>query len=156
MQHPFDAFNGRILVAVDGSANARRAVAHVAAVAACAQSVHIFLLHIISEPDPDYFARPAERLDWLAKHRIEAETFMADYQQLLANHGISEGRITILIKERDCPSLSECIMSEMQSLGASTIAIGRTGMRAKEELLLGSVSKRIVHHAKDCAVWVVT
>lgn len=156
MQHPFDAFNGRILVAVDGSANSRRAVAHVAAVAACAESVQIILLHIISEPDPDYFASPADRLGWLAQHRIEADAFMADYKQLLANHGISEGRITTLTKERDCPSLSECIMDEMRRLEASTIAIGRTGLQAKEELLLGSVSKRIVHHAKNCAVWVVT
>ena len=156
MQLPFDAFNGRIMVAVDGSANARRAVAHVAAVAACAQTVQIILLHIISEPDPDYFASAAERLDWLATHRTEAEAFMADYQQLLSNHGIAEGRITVLVKEQDCPSMSECIMDEMQRLEATTIAIGRTGLRAKEELLLGSVSKRIVHHAKDCAVWVVT
>lgn len=156
MQHPFDAFNGRILVAVDGSANARRAVAHVAAVAACAQSVQIILLHIISEPDPDYFASPADRLGWLAQHRKEADAFMADYKGLLANHGIAEGRITTTVKELDCPSLSECIMDEMQRLEASTIAIGRTGLQAKEELLLGSVSKRIVHHAKNCAVWVVT
>jgi len=156
MQHPFDAFNGRIVVAVDGSANARRAVAHVAAVAACAQSVQIILLHIISEPDPDYFASAGDRLGWLAQRRIEAETFMADYQQILANHGIAEGRITALVKERDCPSLSECIMDEMHRLEATTIALGRTGLQAKEELLLGSVSKRIVHHAKDCAVWVVT
>ncbi len=156
MQFPFDAFNGRILVAVDGSANARRAVAHVAAVAACAESVQIILLHIISEPDPDYFSSAAERLDWLARHRMEAEAFMADYKQLLANHGIAEGRVTALIKEKDCPSLSECIMDEMRRLEAGTIAIGRTGLQAKEELLLGSVSKRIVHHAKDCAVWVVT
>lgn len=156
MQHPFDAFNGRILVAVDGSANARRAVAHVAAVAACAESVQIILLHIISEPDPDYFASAAERLGWLAEHRRTAEAFMADYKQLLANHGISEGRITTLLKEKDCPSLSECIMEEMRRLEAGTIAIGRTGLQAKEELLLGSVSKRIVHHAKNCAVWVVT
>ena len=156
MQHPFDAFNGRILVAVDGSANARRAVAHVAAVASCAESVQIILLHIISEPDPDYFASPAERLGWLAERRMEAESFMADYKQLLANHGIGNGRITAVVKERDCPSLSECIMDEMRRLEVSTIALGRTGLQAKEELLLGSVSKRIVHHARDCAVWVVT
>lgn len=156
MQHPFDAFNGRILVAADGSANSRRAVAHVAAVAACARSVQIFLLHIISEPDPDYFASPAERLDWLARRRTEAEAFMADYRQLLADHGIGEGRVATLIKELDCPSLSQCILAEMQRLEAGAIAIGRTGLQAKEELLLGSVSKRIVHHAKNCAVWVVT
>jgi len=156
MQHPFDAFNGRILVAVDGSDNARRAVAHVAAVAACARSVQIVLLHIISEPDPDYFASPADRLGWLAKRRGEVEAFMADYTQVLANYGIAGDRVAVVIKERDCPSLSECIMDEMQRLEASTIAIGRTGLQAKEELLLGSVSKRIVHHARNCAVWVVT
>lgn len=156
MQHPFDAFNGRILVAVDGSANARRAVAHVAAVAACAENVQIVLLHILSEPDPDYFASPAEGLDWLTRHRVEAEAFMEDYKSLLFNAGIAEGRVVTILKERDCPSLSQCILEEMRRLDASTIAIGRTGMQAKEELLLGSVSKRIVHHAKDCAVWVVT
>jgi nucleotide-binding universal stress UspA family protein len=156
MHFPFDAFNGRILVAVDGSANSRRAVAHVAAVAACAESVQIALLHIISEPDPDYFTSPAERLGWLDQRHRDADAFMAEYKQILANHGISGGRIAIIVKERDCPSLSECIMDEMRRLEASTIAIGRTGLQAKEELLLGSVSKRIVHHAKDCAVWVVT
>lgn len=156
MQHPFEPFNGKIVVAVDGSANSRRAVAHVGAVASCARGAEVTLLHIISEPDPDYFTSPAERLGWLSTRRSEAEAFMTDYRELLLAHGLPESRVVVVIKERDCPSLSECIMDEMSRLGASTIAIGRQGYGAKEELLLGSVSKRIVHHSKNCAVWVVT
>ena len=104
----------------------------------------------------DRFAAPAERLGWLAQRRAAAEAFMADYAGLLSNAGIAPDRVSAIVKERDCPSLSQCIMEEMQRLDASTIALGRTGLQAREELLLGSVSKRIVHHAKNCAVWVVT
>jgi len=35
------------------------------------------------------------------------------------------------------------------------VVIGRRGVSKQEEFLFGSVSMKIVHHARECAVWVV-
>ncbi|EPR43979.1 UspA domain-containing protein [Desulfovibrio sp. X2] len=146
-----------ILVAVDGSENSRRAVEHVAAVLVCSCEFMVTLLHVIAEPDPDYFDdSPARRLEWMGKERREAETYLEEYKRILTGAGLPSSRVTVEVKEMDCPSIAQCILAQRESLGADIIVLGRQGRGAREELLLGSVSKRVVHHAHKCAIWIVT
>jgi len=51
--------------------------------------------------------------------------------------------------------MAECILSEWEARSYSTIAVGRQGLSRKEEFLFGSISSKIVNHARDCTVWVV-
>jgi Universal stress protein family. len=43
----------------------------------------------------------------------------------------------------------------MDEGGFGTVVIGRRGVSKAEEFLFGSVSTKVMHLAKDCAVWVV-
>ncbi len=157
MRQSLSAFQKTVLVAVDGSPNSRRAVGHVAGVLSCAREFRIHLLHVIAEPDPDYFDdKPARRLEWMAAQRREAEGYLDEYRAFLVDAGHPAGLVETEIKEMDCPSVAQCILAERERLGAGIIVLGRQGRGAREELLLGSVSKRVVHHAHDCAIWVVT
>jgi nucleotide-binding universal stress UspA family protein len=36
-----------------------------------------------------------------------------------------------------------------------TIVVGRQGLSRSEEFLFGSISSKIVSHARNCTVWVV-
>ena len=69
-----------VLVAVDGSENSRRAVEHVAEMLGGSRSFSFTLLHVIAEPDPDYFSnKPGKRLEWIEKRRSEAQVYLKDY-----------------------------------------------------------------------------
>ncbi|WP_243358253.1 universal stress protein [Fundidesulfovibrio terrae] len=146
-----------ILVAVDGSDNSRRAVEHVAEVLAGTRGFRFTLLHVVAEPDPDYFANdPAKRLEWIANQRSEAIGYLEEYSRILAKAGIDPAAITEEVQELRCPSLAQCILDECTRRGAGVLVLGRQGRGAREELLLGSVSKAAVHNSKGRAVWVVT
>ena len=83
------------------------------------------------------------------------KNLLEDYRQELIEHGVSAGDIAIRIKQRFCPSMAECILQEREKLGCDTIVIGRHGISRSEEFLFGSISSKIVTHARNCTVWVV-
>lgn len=146
-----------VLVAVDGSENSRRAVEHVAEVLCGAPGFTVTLLHVIAEPDPDYFGnQPARRLEWIAAQHGDARAYLESYRRTLLDAGFAPGDVTADVAEKRCPSLAECILDECARRGAGVLALGRQGRGAKEELLMGSVSKAAVHKSKGRAVWVVT
>lgn len=146
-----------VVVAVDGSENSRRAVEHVAEVLSGAPGFDFTLLHVIAEPDPDYFGnQPARRLEWISAQRAEAANYLESYRSVLLRAGMEPGAVAVDVVEKDCPSLADCILDECARRGAGILVLGRQGRGAKEELLLGSVSKAAVHRGKGRAVWVVT
>lgn len=148
---------GIVLVAVDGSDNSRRAVEHVAQMLAHNVGVRFVLLHVVAEPDPDYFSSKQKlRDEWILTQRAEAGKYLEEYKQALLNAGIADGSVSVEIVEKQCPSLADCILEECANRGAGVLALGRQGRGAKEELLMGSVSKAAVHKSKGRAVWVVT
>ena len=71
------------------------------------------------------------------------------------NKGFDPNDIRVQSTLRYCPSLSECILEEQNKTQYSTIVIGRQGLSRSEEFLFGSISSKIVNHARNCTVWVV-
>lgn len=151
--HPVDR---NILLAVDNSENSQKAVSYVARLLGGVEGdFHITLLHLILEPETDYFASEQERITWLDQHTTEVGTLLEKYRAILEAHGIGSDRIRIHTPVRYCPSVSECILAEKDMMEYGTIVVGRKGLTPKEEILLGSVSSKLVKLAKNCAVWVV-
>lgn len=146
-----------VLVAVDGSDNSRRAVEHVGHMLGKGSDARLILLHVIAEPDPDYFNNdPAQRAQWLAAQRDEAADYLEGYRKLFVEAGVAADRITLEVVEKRCPSLAQCILDECAVRRAGVLVLGRQGRGAREELLMGSVSKAAVHNSRGRAVWVVT
>jgi hypothetical protein len=56
---------------------------------------------------------------------------------------------------RYCPSIAECILLESGKADRKTIVAGRKGRSRSEEFLFGSISNKIVSHARNCTAWVV-
>ena len=59
-------FNKSILIAVDESDNARRAVAYVGRLLKGAKDFNVLILHVIRQPEEDYFPDVAEKEKWLS------------------------------------------------------------------------------------------
>jgi nucleotide-binding universal stress UspA family protein len=113
------------------------------------------LLNIIPEPPEDYFKTTEERHGWIESHRHKTEQMLENYRQILIQSGFSEGKVSVKLNIKDCPSVAECILDELKELKACTVVIGRRGISKKEEFLFGSTSSKIIHYAKNCSVWVI-
>lgn len=147
--------NKSILIAVDESSNARRAVFYVARLLGGLPDFRIHLLHVLSPPEDDFFPSAAAKDAYVQKHRREIERVLEEYRQILTDNGFTAEAVSTHTPERYCPSIADCIIAEREMLHPSTIVIGRQGVSRQEEFLFGSVSSKIVNKAKGCTVWVV-
>lgn len=147
--------NTNVLVAVDDSENSRRAVEYVGFLLGRLKEVHVTLLHVVPDPEEDFFPEEEQKQQWLANYRQRMDAILNEYRQMLIVEGFPEDFVDIRSPLRYCPSMAECILSERDRRQYGTIVVGRQGLSRKEEFLFGSISSKIVNHARQCAVWVV-
>jgi nucleotide-binding universal stress UspA family protein len=141
-------FNKHILIAVDESPNARRAVIYVAKLLGGLKGCRMCLLHILSLPEADFFPSPEAKETYRQNQRKKVDRMLEEYRQILISYGFPAVDVSIYSPERYCPSIAECILSERDTLRTGTIVVGRKGVSRKEEVLFGSVSSMIVKKAK--------
>ena len=149
-------YNKSILIAIDQSENSRRAVAHLAAMVCGLPEFRVTLLHVYPDPEEDYFPTEAERVEGMRAERAEIDEMLRQAKDFLVRQGFSAEHIETVVETGRIPSVSEAILRVRERGGHSTIVLGRQGLGAKEEFLLGSVSKRVLSHANHCAVWIMT
>jgi nucleotide-binding universal stress UspA family protein len=145
----------RILVPVDGSQEAERAVA-VAIEEARHQRppAEVTLVNVVP-PIPMAKAIPGG-LDYLHRYlpdleedrRKQARGILAKTSQPLREKGISVR--TIVLEGHP----AEAILNYAREQGQDLIVMGSRGLTGTSEFLLGSVSNAVVHHA-ECAVLIV-
>ena len=148
-------FNKNILIAVDESENARRAVLYVAQLLEGAAGFSITILHVINEPEEDYFPAIDEKEKWLSQYKKKVDKMLEDYRQILIKKGFDQNAVSVRSPVRYCPSMAQCILQERDETEYSTVVVGRQGLSRSEEFLFGSVSSKIVNYARNCTVWVV-
>ena len=72
----------------------------------------------------------------------------------LISHGVDPARISQKIA-RGVSNSAHAIIEEAEKGGYDTIIVGRRGLSKVEEFIMGRVSNRVIHMAKDKTVWVV-
>ena len=109
-----------------------------------------------------------EVLDLAAPGRVETRLVeLLAAESMLLGSGLAASAVTTrfvescrspLRESREC-SINTSIALEVLHLaeegGFGTVVVGRRGVSRQEEFLFGSVSSKIIHAAKDLAVWVV-
>jgi nucleotide-binding universal stress UspA family protein len=148
-------FNKNILIAVDDSDNSERAVSYVAQLLGGTGEYKVAVLHVMPEAEEDYFPTDDEKEKWLSQYAQKVEAMLEDYRQILIQGGFDANDISLRSPLRYCPSMAECILAERDATEYHTLVVGRQGISRSEEFLFGSVSSKIVNHAKNCTVWVV-
>ena len=147
--------NRNILIAVDESDNSGRAVQYVADILGGVEGFKVTLLHVIREPEEDFFPAEAEKEKWYQDYRRKAELMLGEYRRILIDSGFDSEDVSTRLTVRYCPSMAKCILSERDSLEYGTLVVGRKGLSRKEEFLFGSISGKIVRTASKCTEWVV-
>lgn len=150
-----EVFNKNILIAVDESENASRAVSYVGRLLAGIGGFRVLILHVICQPDEDFFPTAAEKDKWLGQQKLRVDVMLKNYQKILIGKGFAPADVSVRSALRYCPSLAECILAELKQTKCNTIVVGRQGLSRSEEFIFGSVSSKIVNHARNCTVWVV-
>lgn len=147
--------NRNILVAVDESQNARRAVTYVGKLLGGIKGFKVTILHVISEPEEDYFQKNNDKDNWYKEYKNKVDSMLDEYRNILIGYGFSPEDVSTRSPVRYCPSMAECILAEADHTEYSTLVVGRKGLTYQEEFLFGSISGKIVRTAKNCTVWVV-
>jgi len=144
-----------ILIAVDESENARRAVSYVAQLLGGLGGFKVTVLHVIPQPEEDFFKTSTEKEKWCSQYREKVEAMLEGYRQILIRAGFHLHDVSVRSPFRYCPSMAACILAERDETEYGTLVVGRQGLSRSEEFIFGSISSKIVSHARNCTVWVV-
>jgi nucleotide-binding universal stress UspA family protein len=144
-----------VLLAVDDSKNAERAVLYAADFLGGVLGFRVTVLTVIPEPPADYFSTDEERSAWIEDHTSTSEKMLDKYRQVLIQSGFLQDKVATVVDVRHCPSVADCIIDMQQRLECCTVIVGRRGISKKEEFLFGSTSSKVVHSGKNCAVGVI-
>jgi nucleotide-binding universal stress UspA family protein len=134
---------GRILMALDTSEGAMRAVDYVGTMVSA--DLEVTLFHAVRALDEEIFHKAEESMKSVfekATGRLEKVGF--------GRNQITNRTATGVL------SRAGAIIEEALKWGYGTIVVGRRGLSHVEEFSMGRVSNKIIHMAKELAVWVVS
>jgi len=144
-----------LLIAVDESDSSRRAVLYVADFLGGFPGFRVSLLSIIPEPEQDFYETEAELKAWVEEKIGKANKMLEHYRTILIQSGFPEEKVRFRACVGEPKSLSDAILEIRCDLTCCTVVVGRQHKTRTEEFLFGSTSNRLVHEAKNCAIWVV-
>ena len=144
-----------ILISIDESENAQRAVDYVGRLVGDIPGFTVTLVSILEEPNQDILPGPDERDNYLQERKKSLEAVLSQARARLLSHGLDESSVKIKIHQRLCENIAHCILEEQELGEHGTLVVGRRGLSKSEEFLFGSVSQKLVTYANNCTVWVV-
>ncbi|KIX13909.1 universal stress protein [Dethiosulfatarculus sandiegensis] len=148
-----------VLVAMDDSEGCMDGVIRSSGILAGTKG-RITLFHALTNKESfhkylDGYFPPGFEEQWIKSATNAMNKAFAKATDELVSRGVAKDRInTHLIQ--DIYSASGTIYEQAKKGGYGTIIIGRRGISAVEEFLIGGVSKKVVHLAKEQAVWVMS
>jgi nucleotide-binding universal stress UspA family protein len=132
----------KVMLPFDGSANALRAVNHVIQFARAGGKVSVHLVHAHEEPllygELGIFVSKEQIADLQQKH---SEALLAPAEKLLGDAKVP------FEKEILVGAIAERIATRAAELGCHAIVMGTRGMGSIGNLLMGSISTKVVHLA---------
>ncbi|MFB6345887.1 MAG: universal stress protein [bacterium] len=136
----------QFILATDGSECSSRALDYLIDLAD--SDDEIIVVNVIPDPSEGFLGRGYEPDVAEAKLREAAEDVTGEVEERLTDEGFDVDEVILM------GHAGEEICDLAEDLGADTIVMGRRGSSAVSELLLGSVSQYVLHHAA-CPVTVV-
>ena len=138
----------KILVPVDGSENSFRALEQAIFLATKIQEAQIIVLYIIEDLPSLYIYSPKIIEKLHADYKSEYVKILERCKELASKSGIN---IHTVLLEGD-PASKIIGYSEMERF--DIIIMGSRGMGKFKEMIVGSISNKVIHHAK-CSVMLV-
>jgi len=137
----------KVLVPVDGSDNSFRALDHAISLAE-STGARVTAMHVIERPPTVYVESQKLLNDLLDNYKKESEKVLDKCKQIADKSGV---KIETVMAEGDAAST---IVGYANKEGFDVIIIGSRGLGRFKEMVLGSVSNKVLHHAK-CPVLII-
>ncbi len=157
----------KMLIAIDGSKGALRAVEYVGEQFSGMGDVQITLYHVSQGVPPELWddghilnetekgARKSVLDTWQANKKIMLEATFQKAIEALTTKGINPEQIETKSTQEPVADVPDCILTEARNGGYQTLVIGRCGHSSTAHFLLGSIASRIVNHGAGLAICVV-
>jgi nucleotide-binding universal stress UspA family protein len=151
----------RILIAVDGSVYARKAMEYAAGIGSIVKRVQYTLLHIhpkLSEylvedakKDPQSVAtlKKAKK-----KNHEESIRLLDESKDIMVKLGISEDKIET-VSEEQTRGTAKAILDHGKKSLCDAIVLGRRGVSRLAESFMGSITNSVLEHTDDTPVWAI-
>ena len=130
----------KILIAMDDSESSLEAVEYAGHMIGRGKKVTLFSI-----------VRKNEEQESAMRNR---EAFLVQAKGLLEATGMDEKDVEIKVASEK-KGIQEDILGELETGDYGSVVLGRRDMTRTQQLLFGSISNYIVHHAKNCGVWVI-
>lgn len=148
-----------VLIALDTSENAIRAVDHAAFMLAgtdCEITLfyskrNLFRFFSVSE---GFASLPELEETWQAAAGQEIVPTMQKAKQMLIKAGIEETQISVRIVDGSHNAASD-ILAVANRFGCGTIVMGRRGVTGVKEYSMGSVCRKVLQNSKAVVLWLV-
>ncbi len=148
---------GKLLLSLDPSSGAMRAVTHVGDILG-GTNTDVELLNVVRAPR--LFNHEMDDLDPSKQREIydqakeEIAPVFEEATNALTKSGFNQKHISTNIIS-GVGSRAGTIVEEAKHEGCGTIVIGRRGVTTVEDFFIGRVSNKVINLARDMAVWVV-
>ena len=148
----------RVLIAMDGSENALRAVDH-AGFMLSGTDCQVTLFHSkrhLRRFVPQEVIEAAPELEelWRNKAGEQIGPQMKKAKEMLLEAGLREDQITTKVVDGSRSAASD-IVEEARGAGCGTVVLGRRGRSGVKEFFMGSITSKVLHGCAGMAVWVV-
>jgi nucleotide-binding universal stress UspA family protein len=149
----------KLLITVDGSANSKRVLDLACRLLAEAGPMEVTVLHVLAPLVAKEMASMwtgLTEMGFAMEQRLinDAEDMLSQAKTYLIDSGVASFAIKTLL-ETGIADTARAILKKAQEGGYGSMVVGRRGISRTERFLFGSVSNKIVHQARDVAVWVV-
>jgi len=145
-----------MLIAVDQSENAERAVSYAARMVGNHPEITVTILNVIRTPGQDDEPDPEARARILEEKRQKGQALVSGLARLMTGAGLPPERVRTKVSDFSAPqTAADGILKEKREGGYETVVVGRRGVSRKDEFMFGSVSARVMREAGPQAVWVV-
>jgi len=156
----------KLLIALDSSKGAWRAVEYVAKTFGNTPGVQVTLLHVLSGLPPAFWddghileeKERDSRKRLVAAWQQDQEKQWRDLVHKANQHLGAAGLAPKAVHHKFKPKyfdVAEDILEEAQAGAYDTVVMGRRGLGLAKSLLLGSVTRKVVDNANGCAVAIV-
>jgi nucleotide-binding universal stress UspA family protein len=156
----------KMLIAIDGSQCAMRAVDYAGRQFSSNRDLRITLLHVLPYPPAPFWddghilsevekaARNSVIEKWLVNQRAKLEPLFKEAVDLLIGKGIGPEQIEKK-SISDSTDVAASILEEARDGGYQTLLLGRCGLSASKRFLMGSVTTKVVNNGSGIAICIV-
>lgn len=156
------------LVALDGNEASRKVTGYIGRILKGIPHVQLTLFHVLPMVSPNFLGedrvRRIEKIQeenehlsgyfWSEEDEEKMNRCFEEACRWLLDAGFVPGQIRSRFSV-ESTEVARVILKEAQSLGCTTVVMGRRGLGRVKEFFLGSVSSTVTKQARGFTVWVV-